>query len=142
MLLFLTDRAEKKLRGLILGFFFVFLFFFLKAKPGEERDKCWIYWLRYLVTCEHSPMYRTIYLFFLLILHRKFNICSLISLIRVSVTALKVSKWSSVLGLCIMWSSVISQYSCWTLTALYWCNQIRAPGGRIFFHWEKENEIL
>lgn len=139
MLLFLTDRAEKKLRGLILGFCF---FFFLKAKP-EERDKCWIYWLRYLVTCEHSPMYRTIYLFFfLLILHRKFNICSLISFIRVSVTALKVSKWSSVLGLCIMWSSVISQYSCWTLTALYWCNQIRAPGGRIFFHWEKENEIL
>lgn len=129
MPLFLADRAEKKLQR-------TYSCFFLKAKSGEERDKCWIYWLRYLVTCEYSSMYRTICLF-LLISHKKFNICSLISLIRVRVTALKVSEWNHVLGLCILWPSTIGHYSCWDLTTLYWCNRTIAPGGRIGFHWEK-----
>lgn len=82
-------------------------------------------------------LYRTRCLF-LLISHKKFNICSLISSIRVSVTALKVSKWNHVLGLCILWSSAISRYSCWGLPTLYWCSWIIAPGGRIGFHWGKE----
>lgn len=118
----------------------LFLVFFLKANPGEERGKCWIYWLRYLVTCEYSSMYRTICLFSL-ISHKKFNICSLISLIRVSVTALKVSEWNHVLGVYILWSSATSHYSCRPLTTLYWYNWITAPGGRISFHWRK-NELL
>lgn len=133
MQLFLADRAEKKLRGLI-------PVFFLKANPGEERGKCWIYWLRYLVTCEHSSMYRTICLFSL-ISQNNFNICSLISLIRVNVTALKVSEWNHVSCLCILWSSAMSHYSCQALTTLSWCNWIIAPGGRISFHWKK-NKLL
>lgn len=34
------------------------------TKLEEEGDKCWIYWLRYLVTCEYSLICRTICLFF------------------------------------------------------------------------------